>query len=273
MSDKPTSVLIAFSSAVRTVALDFKEVNVRHTLLAFTIVLLTATVAACGGGSKSGSSTSALPQGSKPFKLDPGDFTTKIDNPYWSMKPGDHWVYRERNLEGDVERNDVVVTNETKTIMDIEAVVVHDTVKEGGQLKEDTFDWYAQDSRGNLWYLGENTAEYEKGKVKTREGSWEAGVGGALPGIIVPADPRIGQTYREEYYKGHAEDAAQVIGLNAYVSVPHGRYHHLFQTRNFSGIEPDVIEEKFYARGVGIVEEITISGGSDRSELVSFTHG
>jgi hypothetical protein len=246
---------------------------VRHRVLPLTIVVLIATLAACGGGSKSGSSTTALPQGSKPFTVDPADFTTKIDNPYWPMKPGSHWAYRETNLQGDVQRNDVVVTNKTRTIMGIEAVVVHDTVKQGGELTEDTFDWYAQDSEGNLWYLGEDTTEYEHGKVKTKEGSWAAGVDGALPGIIVPAHPRPGLTYREEYYKGHAEDGAKVLDLTSHAKVPYGTFDNLFQTKNFSSIEPNVVEEKFYARGVGVVLEITVSGGSDRSELVSFEKG
>jgi hypothetical protein len=189
------------------------------------------------------------------------------------MKPGSHWVYRETDAEGDVQRNDVVVTSKTKTIDGIKAVVVHDTVKQGGQLTEDTFDWYAQDSEGNLWYLGEDTTEYENGKVKTKEGSWEAGVDGALGGIIVPAHPRRGMTYREEYYKGQAEDGAEILGLHARAKVPYGTYDDLLQTRNFSAIEPDVIEEKFYAPGVGVVLELTVSGGSDRSELISFKQG
>ena len=157
--------------------------------------------------------------------------------------------------------------------MGIEARVVHDQVTEDGEIKEDTFDWYAQDRKGNLWYLGEDTTEYENGKPKTKEGSWEAGVDGALAGIIMPADPQVGMTYREEYYKGHAEDGAEIIGTDALANVPYGRFDHCVQTRNFSGIEPDVIEEKLYAEGVGVVLEITVSGGSDRAELLSFSEG
>jgi hypothetical protein len=250
---------------------------VRDTTLAITTAVLIATTAACGGGkSESGQpagGTSTLPRGSEPFKLHPADFTTKIDNPYWPMKPGSHWVYRETNAEGDVQRNDVTVTDRTKTIMGIEAVVVHDVVRRGGQVTEDTVDWYAQDADGNIWYLGEDTKEYENGKLKTREGSWEAGVDGALGGIIVPAHPDPGLTYREEYYKGHAEDGAEVLSLNGHAKVPFGTFDRAFQTRNFSSLEPNVVEEKFYARGVGVVLEITVSGGSDRSELLSFKRG
>lgn len=248
----------------------------RHAILTVITALLVATTAACGGGTTKPASppaASPLPQGSKPFKVDPADFTTNIDNRYWPMKPGSHWVYRETNAGGDVQRNDVVVTNKTKTIDGIDAVVVHDTVKLRGQLTEDTFDWYAQDSEGNLWYLGEDTTEYENGKVKTKEGSWEAGRDGALGGVIVPAHPRRGLTYREEYYKGHAEDGAEILSLHARAKIPYGTYDDLLQTRNFSAIEPDVIEEKFYAPGVGVVLELTVSGGSDRSELISFKQG
>ena len=254
---------------------DLKEVHVRNAALAITTALMVAVTAACGGGGShtAGSSGSSLPRGSKPFEVDPSDFTTTIDNPYWPMKPGSHWVYRETDAAGDVQRNDVVVTRKTKTIMGIKTVVVHDTVRQGGQLTEDTFDWYAQDSKGNLWYLGEDTTEYENGKVKTKEGSWEAGVDGALGGIILPAHPRPGLTYREEYYKGHAEDGAEVLSLHAHTKVPYGTYNGVLQTRNFSTIEPNVVEEKFYARGVGVALELTVSGGSDRGELISFEKG
>src|SRR5919108_3396203 len=234
--------------------------------IAAAVLLLTA----CGGGSKS--SSSELPRGSMPFELHPADFTTEIDNPYWPMVPGSHWVYRESE-NGEVQRVDVTVTQRTKRIAGIEARVVHDLVTHDGEKIEDTFDWYAQDADGNLWYLGEDTKEYENGKLKTTEGSWEAGVDGALAGIILAADPQPGLTYREEYYKGHAEDGAQILSLGALAKVPYGRFDHALQTRNFSGIEPDVVEEKFYVRGVGVVLEITVSGGSDRAELLRVGRG
>ena len=243
-------------------------------------VVSAALLAACVGCGGTGSqprgkretTPASLPRGSKPFKVDPADFKTEIDNPYWPMKPGSRWVYRESDAEGAVARVVVNVTDRTKTIMGIQARVVHDQVTEDGKVKEDTFDWYAQDRKGNLWYLGEDTTEYENGK-RTKEGSWQAGVDGAYAGIILPAQPKVGLTYREEYYKGHAEDGAEIISLDAFAKVPAGRFDHALQTRNFSGIEPDVVEEKFYARGVGVVLEVTVSGGSDRDELVSYTSG
>ena len=227
------------------------------------LIAIVLVAAGCGG-----SSTSALPTGTEAVTLDPADFTTEIDNPYWPMTPGDRLTYRESG-EGGERRVVVTVTPDTKTIMGIEARVVHDVVTDDNGSVEDTFDWYAQDADGNLWYLGEDTKEYENGKLKTTEGSWEAGVDGAEPGIILPAHPEPGLSYREEYYKGHAEDGASVLTLEAHAKVPHGTYDNLLQTRNYSGIEPDVVEEKFYAQGIGPVLEVTISGGVGRAELVS----
>jgi hypothetical protein len=241
-------------------SIDGNEEDMRRIAL----VAIVVVAAGCGEGS-----TGALPSGSEPVSLDPADFSTEITNPYWPMAPGDCLIYRETGDGGAARRVVVTVTPDTKTIMGIDARVVHDVVSEDGQVIEDTFDWYAQDADGNLWYLGEDTKEYENGKLKTTEGSWEAGVDGAQPGIIVPAQPEPGMSYREEYYKGHAEDGASVLTLDALAKVPYGTYDNLLQTRNYSGIEPDVVEEKFYASGIGPVLEVTISGGVGRAELVS----
>jgi hypothetical protein len=259
----------------------------RKLLITIASGITLAALAGCGGEESSsstvpaaGTSTGApaaanLPQpGGEPFAIDPTDFTTEIDNPWWPMKPGSRWVFRETDAEGSVAKVVVTVLDKTKMIANgVEARVIHDQVTEDGEIKEDTYDWYAQDSDGNIWYLGEDTTEYENGKPKTKEGSWEAGVDGALAGVIMPADPQVGMTYREEYYKGHAEDGASIIGTDALANVPYGRFDHCVQTRNFSGIEPDVIEEKLYAEDVGVVLEITVSGGSDRAELLSYSEG
>ena len=134
-----------------------------------------------------------LPEGDVPVDLDPATFTADIDNPYWPMAPGTRWTYREIDEEGKELEVVVTVSSETKEIANgVTARVVRDTVTEDGELIEDTFDWYAQDDKGNIWYLGEDTAEFEGGKITTKAGSFEAGVDGALPGIIMPADPAPG---------------------------------------------------------------------------------
>jgi hypothetical protein len=212
----------------------------------------------------------ALPQGSEPVQLDPADFTTQIDNPWWPMSVGSHWLYRETE-DGAELQVEVTVTADTRTIVGIEAVVVHDVVTEDGEVIEDTFDWYAQDSAGNIWYLGEDTKEFEGGEVVSTAGSWEAGRDGAQPGVIVPAEPRVGLTYRQEYYEGHAEDAAEVLSLDAKAEVPFGSFDGLLQTKDFTTLDPDVIEHKFYARDVGPILTVLVSGGSGREELVEFT--
>jgi hypothetical protein len=239
---------------------------VRSLAVALAVLALTA----CDGGGSTSSSSSSLPKGTEPVKLDPANFTTEIDNPYWPMRPGSHWVYREVE-NGEAQRVDVTVTNRTKTLGGIEARVVHDRVSQNGETLEDTYDWYAQDSDGNLWDLGEDTAEYENGKLKTKEGSWAYGVDGAQAGVVVSANPRQGMEYREEYYAGHAEDAAEVLNVGSQVQVPFGRFQDAMLIRNFSTIEPTVEEMKLYAKGVGPVMELLVSGGSGRTELLSYT--
>jgi hypothetical protein len=205
------------------------------------------------GGTGAGSNSQPdLPQGSEPVKLDPADFSTNVDNPYWPMSPGDKWVYREIESGKPELRVEVIVTDRTKQIANgVEARVVHDVVTEDGQPIEITDDWYAQDKAGNIWYLGEDTAEYEDGKITTRSGSFEAGVDGAQAGIIMPADPRDGMAYRQEYYKGEAEDRAEVLSTDEQVEVPFGYFKGALMTKDLVPLEPKVSEYKLYARDVG----------------------
>jgi hypothetical protein len=224
---------------------------------------------------KPGNST-PLPRGSETVSLDPADFTTDIDNPYWPMKPGNRWVYRETDSNGNKQRVVVTVAHRTKRIANgITARVVHDVVTEDGDPVEVTDDWYAQDKAGNIWYLGEDTAEYENGKPTTTAGSFEAGVDWAQAGVIMPARPRVGMRYREEYYKGQAEDRARVFSLNEQVEVPFGHFRRgrVLMTRNVDRLEPRALEYKFIVRGIGPVMAVSVSGGSDREELVSFRRG
>jgi hypothetical protein len=236
---------------------------------------------ACGdddnGGDPDDETTAAaqeLPQGSEPVDLDPTDFTTEIDNPYWPMTPGRRWVYEETDEEGTVLKVVVTVTDQTKTIANgVEARVVHDVVSEAGEPIEITDDWYAQDSAGNVWYLGEDTAEYKDGKVLTREGSFEAGVAGAQPGISMPGNPEVGLAYRQEYLAGEAEDKATVLSLDARATVPFGSFDGVLETEDVNPLnEPKpAVEHKYFARDVGPILAVGISGGGGREALISYT--
>ena len=215
-----------------------------------------------------------LPRGDEHVVLDPAHFSTRITNPWWPMRPGSRWVYRETDADGGRQRDVVTVTHRTRQIANgVTARVVRDVATEDGELVESTEDFYAQDRRGNVWYLGEVTAEYENGRVVSREGSFEAGVGGAEAGVIMPAHPRPGLRYRQEYFEGHAEDRARVISLREQAGVPYGHFRHVLMTREDNPLEPRALEFKFYARGVGPVLAVSVSGGSDREELVSYRRG
>jgi len=211
-----------------------------------------------------------LPQGAETVELDPNNFSTRIDNPYWPMKPGTRWTYSETDQEGSKLQVVVTVSDQTKKIANSAiARVVRDTVTEDGVIVEDTFDWYAQDKEGNIWYLGENTAEFENGKLATKEGSFEAGIDGAQPGIIMPAHPRDGMQYRQEYYKGVAEDNGEVLSTDEMVQVPFGRFDRALLTKDTITSEPNVLEYKLYAKGVGPVLTLGVSGGpGSREELI-----
>jgi hypothetical protein len=220
------------------------------------------------GGSASPTSVSELPQGPDPVDLDPADFTTEIDNPYFPLEPGTRLTYRETE-DGEELEVVVIVTTDTKKIANgITARVVRDTVTQDGEIVEDTNDWYAQDSEGNVWYLGEDTAEFEDGKLLSRGGSFEAGVDGALPGVAMPAHPMPGLAYRQEYYEGEAEDNGEILSIDEMVDVPYGHFEHLVLERNTITIEPNVLEYKLYAKGIGMVLALGISGGGGREELV-----
>jgi hypothetical protein len=163
-------------------------------------------------------------------------------------------------------RDVVHVTHQTRTIQGVPAIAVRDQLTIDGRLAELTFDWYAQDRQGNVWYLGEDSEEYgKKGKVSTK-GSWEPGVGGAKPGIIMEAQPKVRDTYRQEYARREAEDMATVLSLTEHVTVPYGSFDNVLQTREFSCIERGA-EHKYYAPGVGDVLEVSVRGGHERLEL------
>ena len=248
-------------------------IQLGHRILVGLLLLLALLfLFACGEDGGEGEATASLPQGAEPVDLDPAEFTVEIDNPYWPMRPGSRWVYRERDGEGGTQRVVVTVAREAKRIANgIEVRVVHDVVSQDGEPVEITDDWYAQDSVGNVWYLGERTAEYENGEVVSRAGSWEAGVDGAQPGVIMPAEPRPGLAYRQEYYVGEAEDRAKVLSLDEQVEVPFGHFSDVLLTKDLVPLEPDMLEYKLYARGVGPVLTLDVSGASGREELIRYT--
>jgi hypothetical protein len=238
------------------------------------VALGALSLSACGSdagresGSADPSSAAQLPQGDEPVDLDPADFTSDVTNPYWPLRPGARWVYESTDAEGTAQHVEVTVLDETYEVAaGIEARVVHDVVMQEGALFEDTRDYYAQDDAGNVWYMGEQTTESPPGEPTSTEGSWEAGVDGAQAGISVPAAPRPGQTYRQEYLEGEAEDQAVVLSTDEKVQTPTGSYSGALLTRETTPLEPDVAELKFYVPEVGQVLTLQTSGGSEREAL------
>jgi hypothetical protein len=220
------------------------------------VLVLAAGCASSTQEHKASTQKKASTQENKAYAPDinPANFTTTIDNEYLPLKPGTTFLY-----EGGAERNEMSVTHDTKKVMGVECVVVDDRAWESGKLIEKTYDWFAQDKEGNVWYFGEDTKEYENGKVVSTKGSWEAGVDGAKPGIVMQADPKVGHSYHQEYYPGEAMDMAKVLRLNDSVTVPYGSFDHVLVTREWTPLEPSYHEHKYYAPGVGQV----YGGGSE----------
>ena len=247
-----------------------------------TLSLLAATAVVAGVGSQvsaAGSQSSALqspalqsPALQSPALPSPGSFVSRIDNPWFPLKPGTINVYR-GSSDGQPARDVFTVTHKTKTIQGIRATVIDDRVYIKGRLEERTIDWYAQDKAGNVWYLGEKTATLDaNGKVKSTNGTWMTGIDGARPGIFMPARPRVGQSGRQEYYKGHAQDQFKILSLSARVHTPGASSRHGMLSQETTPLEPGVLDHKVYVRGIGTVTEETVKGGKERYELVSVRH-
>ncbi|RJQ46975.1 MAG: hypothetical protein C4534_01940 [Gaiellales bacterium] len=236
-------------------------------------LLLTALAAGCGE-EEAADTRGDVGAGEEPYsvEIDPADFVAGVDNPYLPYRPGTTWIYEGETDEG-TERIEVTVTGETREVMGVTCVVVRDQVRIDGELVEDTLDWFAQDRDGNVWYFGEDSKELENGEVVSAAGSWEAGVDGALPGIVMQADPVIGETYHQEYYRGEAEDMAKVLSLDETVELALGAYTGCLQTEEWTPLEPGIAEHKFYARGVGVILEEKVKGGEGRIELIEFREG
>ena len=233
--------------------------------------LAAATLSSCAGGpprvDPAGVDGLEIPTPSP----DPRDFVASIDNPWFPLAPGTVWTYRVTGDEGP-ETVTVTVTDRTRVVQGVTATVVHDVVTDArGRTVEDTFDWYAQDTAGNVWYFGEDTTAYD-GRRTSTEGSWEAGVDGAEAGLLMPARPRVGDGYAQEHLAGVAEDRGRILALQERREVPAGRYDDVVVTEDTTPLEPGLIERKYYARGVGVVFEEDVAGGSEVVELIEVRH-
>jgi len=204
--------------------------------------------------------------------LDPANFTITVDNPYFPLAVGSRWVYEQQTADG-LERIVVTVTDQTRAVLGVTTAVVRDTVTVDDEVIEDTFDWYAQDEQGNVWYFGEDTREFEDGVAANRKGSFEAGIDGAAPGIVMKAVPKVGDSYDQELAPGVAEDAATVLSVDAGVTVKASAYTGVLKTEDINRLDPGQVEHKYYARGVGNILTMKV-GGDDvgqKAELVEFT--
>jgi len=212
-------------------------------------------------------------EGTYAINLTPADFVDVIDNPYFPLPAGAKWEYEIREGNGSKQKDTLEVLKETRNVNGVKATVVRDTVSTGDQIVEDTFDWFAQDKYGNVWYVGESVDNYIGGILVSHKGSWEWGVDGALPGIIMWADPsaHLNEEYRQEYYLGKAEDMGQVLSVNESVTVPFGSFDQVVKTLDFSKLETNAKEQKFYAAGIGLIKEMDLNS-NEEVVLIKMTH-
>jgi hypothetical protein len=241
-----------------------------------TLTALTAVSAITAVGAQAqtvATSPTATRQAAQPTHPAPSHFTHgRVDNPWFPLKPGNKLVYRGRS-DGEPMRGVFFVTYETKVIDGVTCRVIHDKVFEDGFLSERTTDWYAQTKQGTVWYFGERTALLNRrGQVISREGSFRSGRDGAEAGIFMPAHPRIGQSFKQENYPGHAEDRFRVIRKGAHVSVPLIKSHHAMVTKETTRLEPGVVDHKVYIRDIGTALEQTVRGGHETVKLVAVRH-
>jgi len=255
----------AYDAAVAGVAAtdEGSTVSTRTLILCIAIASLGA-----GAGGALGAPGPADRAGATPVPP-PSSFRADVDNPWFPLEPGTRYLYRGVK-DGIPSRDVVTVTHRTKTIAGVPCVAVRDRLYLRGRLEERTTDWYSQDSKGNVWYFGENTAELDRqGHVTNTSGTWQAGVDRAQPGVFMPAHPRVGQTGRQEFLKGQAEDHFKVVSLFRTVVGSKARAGVL--TEEWTPLEPGVLDHKMYVRGIGTILEQTERGGNERNELVSVT--
>lgn len=234
--------------------------RLRRLVSALVVVLaLISGVAVASAGASTGSEYDP--------EIDPADFTSEITNAYFPLVPGTTFVY-DGTSGGKAELDTVKVTSETRPILGVDCIIVHDVVSQSGVVVEDTFDWYAQDKDGNVWYFGEDTRELDAhGRVKTTEGSWEAGQHRAQPGVVMTAHPEVGDSYRQEYQKGVAEDRGRIIRVGETRTTPTDSYHDVVVVAERTRLEPTIVEHKEYAPGIGLITENVIKGADEKSHL------
>jgi hypothetical protein len=240
---------------------------------------LAALAAACGSSSQNGSTPTGpgSSAGTTPVATttaDPANFDGHVvDNAWYPLVPGMAWRYRGVK-DGEPAREIMVATSKTKTIQGVPCTVVSDKLYLTGRLEERTLDYYAQDRDGNVWYFGEDTAELKpNGEVKSTEGTWQAGRDGAMAGIFMPADPQVGQSFRQEYLKGQAEDHFRILSLMEHVTTPGATSSEAMLTMEWTPLEPNVIDHKYYVQGIGTVLEKTAKGPTERNTLLSVRKG
>jgi hypothetical protein len=244
----------------------------RPPIVIFVLVVLLAGCGSSGGSEKPASASELAPvHGTYSPSIDPANFVERVDNRFWPLVPGTGFHYV--GTRGTTpQTDDEVVTHLTKKILGIRCIVVRDTVSENGRAIERTLDFYSQDKQGNVWYLGEDSFEREHGRFVKASDSWRSGVDGAKPGIIMPASPKPGDRYRQEYYPpGEALDEAHVLGYRGPVTVPSGTYRRPLVTSEFSPLEPQT-EEKYYVAGLGEILERVVKGHHEEFRLVRITH-
>jgi hypothetical protein len=229
--------------------------------IAFLFALLATVMTVFGAGASNTRPSAAT-------ALDPADFVAVVDNPYFPLPVGRTLVY-EGIKNGQTQIDTVTVTNQTKIILGIAATVVSDVATHDGTVLERTSDWYAQDKQGNVWYLGEDTVAFLPNGRADTTGSWEAGVRGAIPGIVMEANPQIPDAYRQEYLAGQAEDTAWVVQVGGTITVPYGKLRNTLVTLEATRLEPGAYDQKVYAPGIGIVSEQALTGEPETARLVS----
>ncbi|MCI0609707.1 MAG: hypothetical protein L0Z71_11675, partial [Anaerolineae bacterium] len=236
----------------------------------FVLIVIAMLVTACGKvpaptAVNAPAPTAALPT-EAPYApvIDPANFVAVVDNPYLPRIPGTKYVYEGMTADG-LKRNESEVLSETRLVMEIQATVVSNQAYLNGELTEDNRDWFAQDKEGNVWYLGEEVVNYENGVLKDHAGSWEAGVDGALPGIVMLGNPagHIGEIYRQEHYVGATKDKAEVLSISEHVTIPYGSFDNVLETHDTSDAELDLNEHKFYAAGIGLIKTVDLTAAAE----------